>query len=163
MLAREIWSVWKHSVYFLTPPPSHLFIWMSCIIISHFLSLLFLVDVFSLLPPSPLNRIAYRRVIRVYQYEVCDDLSGRSLSPPPLLLFFFICLLLPPPTPSSNPPPHPPTPTHLHAPSGLCDVVHLSLFSILTLTPTNVAWWHSKPCTWLHRAPLDIPPLSRSG
>lgn len=37
------------------------------------------------LPPS-LNSIAYRRVIRVYQYEVDDDLSGRS-SPffPPLI------------------------------------------------------------------------------
>lgn len=29
-------------------------------------------------PPSSLNSIAYRRVIRVYQYEVDDDLSGRS-------------------------------------------------------------------------------------
>lgn len=37
-------------------------------------------------PPPSLNSIAYRRVIRVYQYEVDDDLSGRS-SPffPPLI------------------------------------------------------------------------------
>lgn len=42
-----------------------------------------------LLPPLPLvysfgffslNSIAYRRVIRVYQYEVGDDLSGRFFS-----------------------------------------------------------------------------------
>lgn len=51
-------------------------------------------------PPPFLNSIAYRRVIRVYQYEVDDDLSGRSFpifsfwlasySPPSHLLGFFL-------------------------------------------------------------------------
>lgn len=53
-------------------------------------------------PPPSLNSIAYRRVIRVYQYEVDDDLSGRSfpifpssdwpLTPHPHTLWvFFSC------------------------------------------------------------------------
>ena len=39
------------------------------------LPLLFL---FTLFLYPPLNSIAYRRVVRVFQYEVSDDLSGRS-------------------------------------------------------------------------------------
>lgn len=46
------------------------------------------------LPPLSLNSIAYRRVIYVYQYQVADDLSGRSFSPSlARFFFFFFCFL----------------------------------------------------------------------
>lgn len=63
------------------------------------------------LPPPPtlsLNSIAYRRVICVYQYQVADDLSGRSTSFQ--ALFWFLLLFL----------------THA-VPSRLCNLMHCSL------------------------------------
>lgn len=80
-----------------------------------FVSLQIVFFVFSLFPlvlihynPSlPLNSIAYRRVIHVYQYEVDDDLSGRFFSP----FSGSVCLL----TTFSHFPAMPyPTLSHLH-------------------------------------------------
>lgn len=55
--------------------------------------LYFLVCWLIVLPPLSLNSIAYRRVIYVYQYQVADDLSGRSFSPS-LARFFFLFFFL---------------------------------------------------------------------
>lgn len=56
-------------------------------------------------PILSLNSIAYRRVICVYQYQVADDLSGRSSSLKPCSVFFLTHAVL----------------------SGLCDLMHFRL------------------------------------
>lgn len=66
--------------------------------------LMFNLCPFFLLLLMSLNRIAYRRVICVYQYQVADDLSGRSSSFKPHFIF---CTK--------------------HCCQGLCDLMHFSL------------------------------------
>lgn len=55
--------------------------------------LIFNLCSFFLLLLLSLNRIAYRRVICVYQYQVADDLSGRSSSFKPHFIFLYQALL----------------------------------------------------------------------
>lgn len=62
-----------------------------------------------LLPILSLNSIAYRRVICVYQYQVADDLSGRSRSLESCFFFIFNYFL-----------------THATL-LKLCDLIHLNL------------------------------------
>lgn len=78
-------------------------------------------------PILSLNSIAYRRVICVYQYQVADDLSGRSTSFKPCSIFLLLFL------------------THA-VPSGLCGLMH---FSLKTPCWTLVCWVPSC-CTNIH-------------
>lgn len=98
-----------------------------------------------------LNSIAYRRVIRVYQYEVDDDLSGRSfpifpssdwpLTPTPHTLWvFFSCTRVWPPP------------------------IRLSVCVLFTNTHCNVPWgfFWDEPFQLLNPPSLALAPMLRS-
>lgn len=91
-----------------------------------------------LLPPTlSLNSIAYRRVICVYQYQVADDLSGRSTSLKPRSGFF--CFFL----------------THA-VPSGPCDLMHCSLKD--TMWSSGVLSYHPAVLTSTQSSDTTHPP-----